>query len=125
VAKSHPDPDTLEVAPVPEARSFLDRLGIVGWGPLEPVLLAALALEEPVLLVGLHGTGKSLLIERLAGALGLGFRHYNASLLSYDDLVGIPMPDEDGAALHFVGTPGAIWGASARCDLGRELRALR
>jgi MoxR-like ATPase len=89
---------------------FLDRLGIVGWGALEPVLLAALALEAPLLLVGPHGTAKSLLIERLAGALALGFRHYNASLLSYDDLVGIPMPDETGTALRFVGTPAAIWG---------------
>jgi len=90
---------------------FLERLGLVGYGALEPVVLAALALEAPVLLVGPHGTAKSLLVERLAGALGLGFRHYNASLLSYDDLVGIPMPNERGDALRFIGTPGAIWGA--------------
>jgi len=96
---------------LPGASAFLERLGIVGWERLEPVLLAALALEAPVLLVGPHGTAKSLLIERLAGALEIGFRHYNASLLSYDDLVGIPMPDESGNALRFVGTPGAIWGA--------------
>ena len=90
---------------------FLERLGLVGYGPLEPVLLAALATETPVLLVGSHGTAKSLLIERLAGALGQPFRHYNASLLNYDDLVGIPLPDAAGEALRFVGTPGAIWGA--------------
>ena len=71
----------------------------MGWRALEPVLLAALALEVPVLLVGPHGTAKSLLIERLAGALGLAFRHYNASLLSYDDLIGIPMPDESGTGM--------------------------
>ncbi len=90
---------------------FLERLGLVGYGALEPVVLAALVLEAPVLLVGPHGTAKSFLVERLAVALGLGFRHYNASLLSYDDLVGIPMPNERGDALHFIGTPGAIWGA--------------
>jgi MoxR-like ATPase len=90
---------------------FLERLGLVGYGALEPVLLGALALEAPVLLVGAHGTAKSLLVERVAGALGLAFRHYNAALLSYDDLVGIPMPDERGESLRFVGTPGAIWGA--------------
>ncbi len=61
---------------------------------LDPVLLAALALEAPVLLVGEHGTAKTLLVERLAAALGLEFRHYNASLLNYDDLVGIPLPDD-------------------------------
>ena len=65
----------------------------------------------PVLLVGAHGTAKSLLVEKLAGALGLVFRHYNASLVSYDDLVGIPMPAPEGAGLRFVGTEGAIWGA--------------
>ncbi len=90
---------------------FLARLGIVGWAPLEPVVLAALATESPVLLVGEHGTAKSLLVERLAGALGLVFRHYNASLVSYDDLVGIPLPDDHGPGLRFVGTKGAIWGA--------------
>lgn len=90
---------------------FLARLGIVGWAPLEPVVLAALATESPVLLVGEHGTAKSLLVERLAGALGLVFRHYNASLVSYDDLVGIPLPDDHGPGLRFVGTQGAIWGA--------------
>jgi MoxR-like ATPase len=93
------------------AADFLAGLGIVGWAPLEPVVLAALATESPVLLVGEHGTAKSLLVERLAGALGLVFRHYNASLVSYDDLVGIPLPAENGPGLRFVGTEGAIWGA--------------
>ena len=90
---------------------FTEDLGLVGWRRLEPVLLAALADESPLLLVGPHGTGKSLLVERVAGALGLSFRHYNASLLNYDDLVGIPLPDEDGRTLRFVSSPGAIWGA--------------
>ncbi len=90
---------------------FTEHLGLVGWRRLEPVLLAALAGEAPLLLVGPHGTGKSLLVERVAGALGLPFRHYNASLLNYDDLVGIPLPDEAGSALRFVASPGAIWDA--------------
>ncbi len=90
---------------------FLERLGLVGYRALEPVVLAALATEAPVLLVGAHGTAKSLLVERLAGALRLPFRHYNASLLNYDDLVGVPLPDATGESLRFIGTPGAIWGA--------------
>ncbi|MEY3020479.1 MAG: hypothetical protein RLZZ272_1463 [Actinomycetota bacterium] len=85
-------------------------LGIAGWTRLDPLLLAALALEGPLLLVGAHGTAKTLLVERIAGALGADFRHYNASLLNYDDLVGIPIPDEAGG-LRFVGTEGAVWGA--------------
>lgn len=93
------------------AAGFLERMGVVGWGSLEPVVLAALATEAPVLLIGAHGTAKSMLAERIAKALGLAFRHYNASLLNYDDLVGIPLPDETGQALRFVASPGAIWDA--------------
>ena len=88
-----------------------EALGLRGWAHLDPVLLAALATEAPVLLVGAHGTGKSLCVERVAGCLGLSFRHYNASLLNYDDLVGIPLPADDGASLRFVSTPGSVWGA--------------
>jgi len=85
-------------------------LGIQGWSEQDPLLLASLVLEAPLLLVGAHGTAKTLLVERVAGALGSAFRHYNASLLNYDDLVGIPIPDEHGG-LRFVGTEGAVWGA--------------
>ncbi len=90
---------------------FAESLGIRGWQRLDAILLAALAAEAPLLLVGAHGTAKSLLVERVAGALGHSFRHYNASLLNYDDLVGIPMPDETGRELHFAAAPGAVWGA--------------
>ncbi len=105
-------------------------IGVMGWKALDPVLLAALALEAPVLLVGPHGTAKSLVVERVASALGLPFRHYNASLLNYDDLVGIPLPDEDGTGLRFVATGGAVWGAGfaffdeisrCRADLANKL----
>lgn len=98
-------------AKTPAAAGFLERLGVFGYSGLEPILLAALAQKAPVLLVGAHGTAKSLLVERVAGELSLGFRHYNAALLSYDDLVGIPMPDESGEGLRFIGTAGSIWGA--------------
>lgn len=86
-------------------------LGIQGWEHLDPVLLAALATEAPLLLVGPHGTAKSQLVEKVAEALTLSMRHYNASLINYDDLVGIPMPDETATMLNFISTPGAIWDA--------------
>lgn len=90
---------------------IVKSLGIQGWSHLDPIILAALATEAPLLLVGPHGTAKSLLVERIAAAMGLSMRHYNASLINYDDLVGIPLPDEDGESLHFVATPGSIWDA--------------
>ena len=87
-----------------------ERLGVLGWNELDPVLLGALALEAPVLLIGEHGTAKTLVVERFATALGLDLRHYNASLLNYDDLVGIPVPDDAGG-LQYLGTAGAVWDA--------------
>jgi MoxR-like ATPase len=87
-------------------------LGLHGLDRLAPVLLAALATEEPLLLIGAHGTGKTLLLTRVAEALGLVFRHYNTSLLNFDDLVGFPLPGKDGL-LEYIKTPAAIWGAEA------------
>lgn len=95
----------------PRTYKLTAPLKIQGWEHLDAVLLAALALEAPVLLIGPHGTAKTLLVERLSEALQLAFRHYNASLLNYDDLVGIPMPEEGQERLRFITTPGAIWDA--------------
>ena len=92
--------------------SLLTRpLGLEGWAAKEPVLLAALASGQPMLLVGPHGSAKSFLLERLAQALNLDYRFYNASLINYDDLVGIPMPTEDRKSLRYIGTATAIWDA--------------
>lgn len=91
--------------------SITSALYVQGWQHLDAVLLAALATEFPTLLIGPHGTAKTLLIERLSNALDLEFRHYNASLINYDDLVGIPMPEEGQDQLRFITTPGAIWDA--------------
>jgi MoxR-like ATPase len=87
-------------------------LGLQGLDLLAPVLVAALATEEPLLLIGPHGTAKTLLLTRIATALGLTFRHYNASLLNFDDLVGFPVPGKNHE-LEYMKTPAAIWGAGA------------
>ena len=94
----------------PPRRDLIARLGLVGLASLEPVVLASLATRSPLLLIGSHGSGKSLLLERLAVALGLSWRHYNAALVNFDDLVGYPLPDERGQ-LRFVQTPASVWGA--------------
>lgn len=102
--------DTPAPAPTLAPRSLLRPLGIVGYDALEPALLAALATEEPLLLVSDHGAAKTLLLVRLANALGLALRHYNASILQFDDLIGFPIPDGDGA-IRYAAPPGAIWDA--------------
>ncbi len=105
IAPTHDSPPTVPTR-------FLRELGIIGVDRLDAVILAALATKAPILLIGAHGTAKSLLLARLAEALGLSFRHYNASLLNYDDLVGYPLPDPSGS-LRFVQTPASVWGAQA------------
>ena len=101
----------LQSPPLIDQFSITESLGVYGWKHLDPIILAALATESPLLLIGPHGTAKTLLVERIASVLELEFRHYNASLLNYDDLVGIPLPDETYKKLEFVTTPGAIWDA--------------
>ncbi|RMG42604.1 MAG: hypothetical protein D6718_13600 [Acidobacteria bacterium] len=92
---------------------LLRSLGLHGLDHLDPIVLAALADERPLLLIGPHGTGKSELLNRIAAALGLEHRHYNASLISFDDLLGYPMPDAERKRIEFVETPASIWGAES------------
>lgn len=97
-------------APSRPLRSLLRPLGVMGYDAVEPALLAALANEEPLLLMSDHGAAKTFLLIRLAEALGLELRHYNASLLQFDDLAGFPIPDEEGG-IRYAAPPGAIWGS--------------
>ena len=69
-------------------KSLTPKLGIHGLKNLDAVILAALAANATVLLIGPHGSAKTLLAQRVAETLGCAFRHYNTSLLNYDDLVG-------------------------------------
>ena len=55
--------------------SILAALGVAGMDHLEPVFVAALVTEKPLLLIGPHGTGKSWLLVRLAEALVVALTH--------------------------------------------------
>ena len=77
----------------PKQRRYLLRsLHLFGLDHLDPVILASLADGRPLLLIGRHGTAKSELLNRIAGALKLNHRHYNASLIAFDDLLGFRSP---------------------------------
>ena len=88
-----------------------EPLGLYGWNKAEPVILAALLSKEPLLLVGPHGCAKSFVLERLAESLGMAYRFYNASLINYDDLVGVPLPDATRTKLEYLASPESIWDA--------------
>ncbi len=91
----------------------LPELGVYGFDHYEPVILAALVTEDPMLLIGRSGTGKTFLLNSLSEALGLEHRHYNASLISFDDLVGFPYPDAANASVRFLETPATVWSAES------------
>ena len=92
---------------------FLRQLGVYGYDTVEPIVLAALVSGDPLLLIGLHGTGKTFLLNSLSEALGLEHRHYNASLIAFDDLVGFPFPTPDGQQMRYIQTPATIWQAES------------
>lgn len=91
----------------------LRALGVVGWEHLEAPIIAALITEAPILLIGEHGTAKSMVLERLAAALGVDFRHYNASILNFDDLIGFPAPDAEAGRVRYLRSDLDAWDAEA------------
>lgn len=93
------------------AHSITSMLGVHGLKNLDTAILSALATNSTVLLIGPHGSAKTMLAQKAAGTLKCTFRHYNTSLLNYDDLVGYPVPDRENRELHFIQTPGTIWDA--------------
>jgi len=92
---------------------YLERLGVYGFGPVEPLLLAALVSEDPILLIGKAGTEKTFLLNRISEAMGFEHRHYDARLLTFDDLIGFPHLAPDGKSVTFIPTPATLWGAES------------
>src|SRR5512139_1975220 len=97
----------------PEPFRLMRSLNLVGLDFLDPIVLAALADERPLLLIGPHGSAKSELLNRLAAVLGLEHRHYNARLISFDDLLGYPVPDTAASSVRYLRTPGDLWDAES------------
>lgn len=85
-------------------------LGLYGLQNIEDCVLAGLVTGEPVLLVGLHGSAKTLMCERLAEALGLKFHAYDASKALFEDVIGFPNPKKLMAGkVDYIPTPISIW----------------
>jgi MoxR-like ATPase len=92
---------------------YLADLGVFGFDAYEPAIFASLVTEDPLLLIGQSGTGKTFLLNTLSEVLDLEHRHYNASLISFDDLVGFPYPDAENGGVKFLETPATVWGAES------------
>jgi len=90
---------------------MLEKLGIYGMEEVESAVLAGLVTGDPLLLVGSHGSGKTLLCERLARALGLKFWPYDASKAMFEDVLGFPTPGSLAQGrVDYVPTSISIWG---------------
>ncbi len=96
-----------------KSKQILRNLGVYGFDNLELVILASLVSEDPLLLIGKAGTGKTYLLNSISEALNLEHKHYNASFLSFDDLVGFPYPDIEGKEITYLKTPSSIWNAQS------------
>ncbi len=94
-------------------KSHLSAIGVFGFDKFEPAILASLVTEDPMMLIGQSGTGKTYLLNTLSEILGLEHRHYNASLISFDDLVGFPYPDTENGSVRFLQSPATVWGAES------------
>jgi MoxR-like ATPase len=96
---------------------LFDELGIYGWEVVEPVIVAAVVADLPVLLIGDIGTNKTEGSKTIAQAVlrpTSQFRHYEVPTLNFDDLVGFLNPKGLAkGALEFVPTPLSIWEAEA------------
>ena len=95
------------------SKQILPSLGVYGFDNLELIILAALITEDPMLLIGKSGTGKTYLLNSISEALNLNHRHYNASFISFDDLIGFPYPNVEGQTVTYLKTPATIWGAES------------
>ncbi|HIF50171.1 MAG TPA: hypothetical protein EYQ42_01325 [Thiotrichaceae bacterium] len=96
-----------------DKKHLLQAINIFGLDHLDPIILAALTSKDPLLLIGDHGTAKSELLNRIAAALKLQHRHYNASLINFDDLLGYPIPNSERTALEYLRTPADLWEAES------------
>jgi len=70
---------------------LLKQLGIFGWKEEdENLLLASLLTGDPLLLIGNHGSAKTLVANKVAEALGRRFLVYDASKAMFEDVLGYP-----------------------------------
>lgn len=96
---------------------ILNELGIFGFDTISKAVLTALVTGDPILLVGDHGIGKTLLAERLAHGLGMKahgsdkeFQAYDASKTLFEDVIGFPDPHKmQQGIVAYLNSPITIW----------------
>jgi len=96
---------------------LFDHIGIHGWDDIEPLILAAIASDLSIILIGDIGSNKTEGSKVVAQALldsNIQFRNYEVPTLNFDDLIGFVNPNNLAkGVLEFVPTPLSIWNADA------------
>ena len=88
---------------------FLKNIGVLGFDPLEKVILAALLTEEPMLIIGKPGTDKANLLAYISQALGLSFKKVNAALTCKLALTGMPVIKDNEDKITFIRSRSSVW----------------
>ena len=92
------------------SNEILPKLKIYGYSKIEDFILSALVTGDPLLLIGSHGTAKTMLVRALARSLGLNFIAYDASKALFEDVIGFPNPTSlSNGQVEYVPTEISIW----------------
>jgi len=90
--------------------NFLEKLGVYGLDSIEYAVIAGLITGDPVLMVGAHGSAKTLLAQRLAWAMDLKFHAYDASKALFEDVIGFPNPRSiSKGKIDYIPTEISMW----------------
>lgn len=92
--------------------SITEELNLYGLTNFDEIIIASLAQECPVLLIGTPGTAKTQLTLKLFETLSLNFAHYNASMLNLDELIGYPVKLPNGR-ISYQPLPCSCWDKEA------------
>jgi len=72
--------------------ALFDKMGIFGLASEENYFLAAMLTGDPLLMIGTHGCGKTMLSKSCADVLQAGYQCYDASKAMFEDILGFPNP---------------------------------
>ncbi len=90
---------------------ILNNLGVFGWEERdENLVMASLLTGDPLLLIGNHGSAKTLIANKVAEALGRKFLVYDASKAMFEDVLGYPNIEKlKEGVIEYVSSPVTVW----------------
>ena len=90
---------------------ILEKLGVFGWKEQdENLVLASLLTGDPLLLIGSHGSAKTLIATKIAEALDVASLVYDASKAMFEDVLGYPNVEKlKHGQVEYIPSPVTIW----------------